>query len=146
MDDEVGYKKPPKKHQFQPGQSGNSRRKRKDAGPVDAATLLGASVTITRNGRTMKIDPRQLAIESQFKRAFGGDIRSARAVIKLLVDADLLKFSEEDDHVYCYLAPKEWDFEEWLDKYYSEGPPPWPGERDGLIPIERRDPQKRGTK
>lgn len=64
-DDDVGYKKPPRQHQFQPGQSGNVGR-RKVEEPIDAEKLLGAPVSIIRNGRKMAVDPRHLALESQF--------------------------------------------------------------------------------
>ena len=35
--------------------------------------------------------------------------------------------------------PWEWEREEFLEMYRKHGDPPWPGERDGLIPPERRD-------
>lgn len=141
-DDYVGYRHPPKAHRFKPGSSGNPGGKSKCKGPLDAETLLSAPVSIKKNGRKMTVDPRQLATESQFKRAFKGDIRAARACFEKCVAAGLLREWTEDEHQFVLVVPQDWDRDEWYAKYAELGPPPWPGERDGLVPPERRDTRR----
>ena len=60
-DYEVGYGKPPKKHQFKRGQSGNPKgRKKKLTRVPDIATaldrVLSREMMINDNGQTRKVD------------------------------------------------------------------------------------------
>jgi len=138
-DEYVGYKHPPKASRFKPGKSGNPGRPKKDEGPIDAGTILSAPVIVTKNGLKISMDPRQLAIDSQFKRAFKADLRAASACLDKCIAAGLLIEWKEDDHQYRRIVPREWDWDEWHAKYDALGPPPWPGEPDGLVPQDRRD-------
>ena len=53
----VGYRKPPREHQFKPGQSGNKRGRPKGAGGFkdDVKAALGVKVTITEDGKKKRI-------------------------------------------------------------------------------------------
>ena len=138
-DDYVGYGHPPKAHRFKPGRSGHPGRKPKVQGPLDAETLLSAPISVTKNGRKLNLDPRELAIESQFRRALKGEIGAVRACLEKCIAAGLLREWAEDEHQHFHEVPREWGWDEWRSKYHELGPPPWPGERDGLVPPKRRD-------
>ena len=67
-----------------------------------------------------------------------GNMRSAGRFRRALVSHGLIRIPEvEDDHQYVLHVSKDWDSEEWHAMYKRHGPPPWPGEHDGLIPAER---------
>lgn len=82
---DVGYGKPPKEHQFQPGQSGNPKGRPK--GAKNLATIfreaLDTSVSI-RTGETVHtMSKRRAMIEVAINRALKGDMRALDTVFKL---------------------------------------------------------------
>ncbi len=71
-------------------------------------------------------------------KAIGGDMRAAERFLQACRGAGLLEVTApEDEHQYDYRVPKEWVTDDWVSMYEQFGPPPWRGERDGLIPLER---------
>jgi hypothetical protein len=71
-------------------------------------------------------------------KALSGDMRRARRFLKLCQEAGSFEVPEEvDDHQYVLRIPKDWDHDEWLAMYDQLGPPPWPGDRDGLVRHQR---------
>lgn len=63
---------------------------------------------------------------------------AAGAFLRELIRYGLIQIPEQkDDHQYVIRIPKDWDWEEWMWMFDQHGPPPWPGEHDGLIPEER---------
>lgn len=85
------------------------------------------------------------AYEGSMRRAaekgIQGKMGSAKRFFLEMQTCGLLELPEPtDDHRYVLTIPKEWDHAAWkamLDEY---GPPPWPGEHDGLVPEERWKP------
>jgi hypothetical protein len=72
---EVGYGKPPKTHQYKPGQSGNLKGRTKGARNLktDLAEELAETLTIRENGKTLKISKRRAMIKSTMAKALKGD-------------------------------------------------------------------------
>jgi hypothetical protein len=73
--DKVGYGKPPKHTQFQPGKSGNPKGRPK--GSKNFATViqdeLERRVVVTEDGRRRKITKREAVAKQLVNRAAGGD-------------------------------------------------------------------------
>ena len=85
------------------------------------------------------------AYEAAMRRAAdkgaSGNMREAGRFIRALIAYGLLEPPQfVDDHHYVLRIPKDWDHDEWHAMRERYGPPPWPGEHDGLIPIERWKP------
>ena len=81
-DGAVGYKKPPKAHQFKPGQSGNpsGRRKAQPTFANDLADELRKSITLHEKGREKKITKQRAFIKTLTALAIKGDIRAINAL------------------------------------------------------------------
>lgn len=92
-DYEVGYRKPPKSGQFQPGQSGNPNGRPK--GSKNFATYvretLEMSVTVTEGGRRTTVSTQQAALMQLRAKALKGDARSLDRLLDLA-----RQFSPED--------------------------------------------------
>ena len=84
--DDVGYGKPPKAHQFKPGQSGNPAGRKK--GSKNLSTLLRQAmeeqVTINVNGRSRRIPKMEAAFIQLVNRAAGGDTKATKMAVDIL--------------------------------------------------------------
>lgn len=84
-DYEVGYGKPPRHSQFQPGQSGNPAGR--PPGRKNLATMARAAlheeITVMENGKSKKITKAQAAIMQMINGALKGDLRAAKETIAL---------------------------------------------------------------
>ncbi len=82
-DYEVGYGKPPKQHQFLPGESGNSRhRKRKKNETMDRMVARLRDEKVTVNGK--RITKTELAITQTINNTIkSGKVRDLEALLKL---------------------------------------------------------------
>lgn len=83
-DYEVGYKKPPKHTQFQPGQSGNPAGRPKDTRNVKHVLLQVATedMLISENGQSKVVSKQEALIRRLYADALAGD----KAAAKLLFD------------------------------------------------------------
>jgi Family of unknown function (DUF5681) len=83
-DYEIGYGKPPKKHQFKPGQSGNRRGRPK--GTKNTATLLreilDRKIELRTAGSKRKITLREAILTRLTERALKGDTKSAAFLLQ----------------------------------------------------------------
>jgi hypothetical protein len=82
-DGEIGYKKPPRAHQFKPGQSGNPSGRRK-APPTFASDLseeLRETITLHEKGRERRITKQRAFIKTLTTLAIKGDIRAINALV-----------------------------------------------------------------
>lgn len=86
-DDAVGYGKPPKRHQFLPGQSGNLRgRPRGSRGlKTDLDAELSEQVTITQEGKQKKISKQQVILKALASKAANGHMGAAALIIPLTI-------------------------------------------------------------
>ena len=94
--DGVGYKRPPKKHRFKPGQSGNPRGR--TTGAKGLKTILkkelSGRVRITENdGKTRTISKMELLIKRLVEKGGKGDFKS----LAKLLDLGALVFGMDDE-------------------------------------------------
>lgn len=104
-DDEVGYAKPPRKHQYKPGQSGNPKGRPKGSGNIhkSIAKHAGRKVKVMVDGEEKKMPRVDVLISAMFNKASKGDVAAARLITSLLAVAKELEggdyepsYSEED--------------------------------------------------
>ena len=83
--DEVGYGKPPKKHQFQKGRSGNPKGRTKGARGLktDLKAELNGRVTVTENGKILRLTKQQVMLKSLVAKAAKGDTRASAQVLAM---------------------------------------------------------------
>ena len=83
---EVGYKRPPVKHQFQPGKSGNpsGRRARRRSPEEYLSNMMAKLVAVSENGASKKMTRIEALLHRMFATAFKGDHRAAETIVKLL--------------------------------------------------------------
>jgi hypothetical protein len=83
---EIGYGKPPKATQFQPGQSGNKRgrppRATSNALGEIVRGVLNGSMEFDQKGRIRKATRREVALRALVGRAVGGDVPAANLLLK----------------------------------------------------------------
>jgi hypothetical protein len=88
--DTVGYGKPPQKHQFKPGQSGNPNGRPK--GSKNLATILkeelDQKIPVTEGGIRRQVSKRRLAVRQQVNKAAQGDPKAFIAITKLQQSAE----------------------------------------------------------
>ena len=85
----VGYKRPPKKNRFRPGQSGNLKgRPRKETVPQNIESVFVAmmkeKIEITENGVRRKVDKFELFLRGMLARAYKGHAVSEKNMIVML--------------------------------------------------------------
>lgn len=84
--EKIGYKRPPKAHQFKPGESGNSRGRPKGTRNLgtDLKDILGRRVSIREDGKERRISRQEALLLSLYNKALHGDVRAATAIINML--------------------------------------------------------------
>lgn len=90
-EDVVGYGRPPRKNQFQPGKSGNPRGRPKGAKGLktELREELDEWVTITvEGGKTKRIRKRRLVIKALAARAAKGNVAAADKLLSLVIQAE----------------------------------------------------------
>ena len=94
-DDGVGYKRPPRKHRFKPGQSGNPRGRSKGAKGLKTILKkeLSGRVRITESGKTRTISKMELLIKRLVEKGGKGDYKS----LAKLLDLGALVFGMDDE-------------------------------------------------
>ena len=89
-DYELGYMKPPKSGQFQPGQSGNP--KGRPSGSQNTQKLLdeivNEKIQMTKNGRSVRISKKQAMLLQATNKAVQGDLRALQTLLPMMTAAD----------------------------------------------------------
>lgn len=85
-DDYVGKGHPPRHTRFQPGQSGNRKGRPKGTKNLktDLAEELAERMTVTINGKQVKLSKQRLMLKALAAKAVKGDVRAADTVIRLV--------------------------------------------------------------
>jgi hypothetical protein len=84
-DDKVGYKRPPKSSRWQPGQSGNPKRRRarEASGVVELIdTLMLSAVDITENGKTRTVSTLEAILLQVWLKEVSGNHHARRVRLK----------------------------------------------------------------
>jgi hypothetical protein len=91
---EVGYGKPPKKHQFKKGEIANPRGRGAKRPLADDESLIAAilaemeqSIDITEGSRSKRVRKTQVLAKSLMNKAMKGDHQAIKTLIALLKDA-----------------------------------------------------------
>lgn len=92
-DYEVGYGKPPRKNQFQPGRSGNPKGRPKGAKGLKAELReeLNEWVTVTADGTSKRIRKRRLILKALAAKAAKGNVAAADRIIALIIQIEGLE-------------------------------------------------------
>lgn len=87
-DYEVGYGKPPKRHQFKPGQSGNPKGRKKDARNTRSmlTDILNERVPVKINGKEKSVLTSELLLRAQTRRAAQGDPKSFKLIFDMIAE------------------------------------------------------------
>ena len=82
-EDNVGYKRPPKRTQFRPGKSGNSKGRPTYVCnfKTDLRDELGEYIPVREGGREMKITKQRAFIKALVAAAIKGDMRATNALV-----------------------------------------------------------------
>ena len=85
-DYEIGYCKPPKEHQFKPGQSGNPKGRPKGAKSLasDLSEELREKVPAREFGTQKRLSKQRAILKAQVAKAMAGDTRAAVAVFSMV--------------------------------------------------------------
>lgn len=92
---DVGFGKPPKDHQFKPGQSGNKKGRPKESKNTYALLneVLNQKIAIKENSKDLKISKKTAILIQLVNKAVKGDIK---AINTLLPHALIADAKEED--------------------------------------------------
>ena len=120
----VGYGKPPKEHQFKPGQSGNvgGRKKSKRSGAADISEVLNAPVRVTIGGKVQEMGSFEAGLRKIAKRAIDGHLPSILKFIKICEEYGALKPPPAATGGGVILLPNGMSFEEWCERGTEEAP------------------------
>lgn len=99
QDYDVGYGKPPKEHQFKPGQSGNKNGRPKNSKNVSTIVRneIEELVVVKENGKARKIPKLQAIIKLASEKALRGDARATKMLVDLWMKLDRETVPETDE-------------------------------------------------
>ncbi|MGB2579448.1 hypothetical protein AAIR98_001367 [Elusimicrobium simillimum] len=92
---DVGYGKPPKEHQFKPGQSGNTRGRpvrlipRVSLLPEEICNALNCSVNIKEDGKRRAISVKEAIAKRLVNDAMSGKISAVKYIARMTADLDV---------------------------------------------------------
>jgi hypothetical protein len=144
-DYEVGYKKPPRQHQFKPRHERNARldgggRKENN---LDVASWLDAPLKVKRQGKLTNMHPHEAAMLSLGKRALKGERSAAKEFLKQCELAGLLTAKQLEQTHGVFAAPRGVDFSIARVMIETYGLPPWGKDEYAAIKAEFERDQAR---
>jgi len=141
----VGYKKPPKEHQFKPKHQTAARPnggKQKENSP-DVAGWLGKPLKVKRGGKSISMHPHEAAMISLGKRALKGEPRATKQFLKACEIAGLLTPQQLEQTHGVFVAPRGVDLRVAKVMIEAYGLPPWEPNEYAAIEAEFKRDQAR---
>lgn len=88
---EVGYKRPPRKYQFKPGQSGNPKGRPKANGDfsLDITDELNEIISIKESGKVKKITKKRALAKRLVNDALSGKVASTKIITSILASVPI---------------------------------------------------------
>ena len=126
---DVGYRRPPRHAQFKKGQSGNPhgapRRKGKLA--IDFDALIDSPISITVNGKAMKMCPKEIELRKITARALKGkgDVKAIRYLLNQFKHHDIVKRAEAPQSGGVLTMPNTMPLNMAMCILTRFGAPPW---------------------
>jgi hypothetical protein len=142
---EVGYRKPPKEHQFKPKHqktkptSGGDRKEDSS----DIASWLDKPLKVKRGGKSIKMHPHEAMLNSLGKEALSGKPRATKQFLKCCEIAGLLNAKELEQTHGVFVAPRGVDLRISKVMIETYGLPPWDPDEYAAIEAEFKRDQAR---
>lgn len=129
---------------FAPGSSGNPSGRPRSKSAKRAPDVLGiltARVEVAVDGVLRTVSLEEARVRKLVQKALNGNLSAALKCLVLAEKHGILPVPVH--HSRCpggavLHIPWEWETDEFIAMYQRHGDPPWPGDRDGLIPLSRR--------
>lgn len=96
---EVGYKRPPREHQFKPGQSGNpkGRSKKNNNFAEDVLEEMSEMITVQENGKLKKITKKRALAKRLIADSLSGKVSAIKILTPILAgETKITKDFEEE--------------------------------------------------
>jgi len=85
-DDKVGFKNPPRKHQFKKGQSGNPKGRPRISADLNQMLFneLDRAIALTQSGQTQEVSVREAIVKNLIAGAIKGNLRCLKIILRHL--------------------------------------------------------------
>ncbi len=110
-DYEVGYRKPPKRTRFQPGQSGNpkGRKKGRKSHKTIIREMFEEKITLTVNGERVTMSRGEAITNVLIAKALKGDMAALRQALRLMEEVSQGDEARQQVEVDLTAAAREFD-------------------------------------